>query len=178
MTGKTPTPLFRLESPDDREAVYNLHRDAFGRVAEAVLVERLRNGGFQRLSLVAEIGARIVGHLLLSGLTLRTTGRDLDAMALAPLAVLPGWQRKGIGTAMVRDALQRAADRPECAVIVLGEPAYYRRFGFTAETASPLRCPFPGADWAFQAIELRPGALAEAAGAEVIYPPPFAEVEG
>ncbi len=176
MSDPTPPPRIRDESPDDRGPIHALHREAFAREAEADLVDRLRDGGFVRLSLVAERDGVLIGHLLLSELTLRASSHDVDALALAALAVRPDYQRQGIGGALVREALRLASNRPEAAVIVLGEPGYYGRFGFKTETAAILRCPFPDAEWAFQALELRPGALAEAAGAEVLYPPPFNDV--
>ena len=165
----------RPEGPEDYEAIRGVNRLAFGREAEGELVDALRRGGHARLSLVAESGGRVVGHALFSGMHIASPdGRTADALALAPLAVLPGHQRRGIGSALVRDGLRRCAQQGHRLVIVLGHPEYYPRFGFSAELARRLESPYAGE--AFMALELAPGALAEAAGGRVVYPPPFEAV--
>jgi putative acetyltransferase len=100
----------------------------------------------------------IVGHILFSHLPVHTSdGAIVPAAALAPMAVLPAYQRSGVGSALVRAGLQACADGGAQAVIVLGHPEYYPRFGFSAEAARGLRAPFSGP--AFMALELAPGAL-------------------
>jgi putative acetyltransferase len=152
-----------------------VNRRAFGRDAEADLVDALRDGGHARLSLVAAAGdsGAVVGHILFSRLTVEDGDRVTEALALAPLAVLPGHQRRGIGSALVRDGLGACAALGHRIVIVLGEPEYYRRFGFRSELTRPLTSPFAGD--AFMAVELVPGALAGVTG-EVRYPAPFGAV--
>src|SRR4051812_49361695 len=123
-----------------------------------------------RLSLVAEQAGAVVGHLLFSRLPIETSSGTVEALALAPMAVLPGHQRQGIGSQLIRDGLAVCRERGHRIVVVLGHAGYYPRFGFAAALAERLRSPFPGPH--FMALELVPGALAGVEG-EVRYPPPF-----
>jgi predicted N-acetyltransferase YhbS len=160
----------RPENADDLEAIREVNRQAFGQEEEVRLVDALRAGGFARLSLVAEEGGRVVGHLFFSDLPIETRGGTIPALALAPLAVVPARQRQGIGTALVREGLRVCAERGHRVVVVLGHPAYYPRFGFSARLAEQLKAPFAGES--FMALELVPGALQGIVGT-VHYPPPF-----
>jgi putative acetyltransferase len=162
--------VVRVEGADDLEAIREVNRQAFGREDEARLVDALREGGYARLSLVAEEAGRVVGHILFSDLPVVTPTGAVPALALAPLAVLPERQRQGIGSRLVREGLLACAGAGHRAVIVLGHPAYYPRFGFSAGLAERLKAPFSGP--AFMARELVPGALTGMTG-EVRYPPPF-----
>jgi putative acetyltransferase len=162
--------VVRPETPDDLEAIREVNRQAFGREDEARLVDALRAGGYARLSLVAEEAGQVVGHVLFSDLPVVTPAGPVQALALAPLAVLPARQRQGIGSRLVQEGLRACAGAGHRAVIVLGHPAYYPRFGFSAGLAGRLKSPFSGP--AFMALELVPGALAGVTG-EVRYPPPF-----
>jgi putative acetyltransferase len=160
----------RTETPDDLEAIREVNRQAFGQADEARLVDALRDGGYARLSLVAEEGGRVVGHILFSDLPIVTPAGTLHALALAPLAVLPANQRQGIGSCLVRQGLRACAEAGHRIVVVLGHPDYYPRFGFSVQLAKQLKAPFSGP--AFMALELAPGALADVTG-EIRYPPPF-----
>jgi putative acetyltransferase len=162
--------LIRIEAPSDASSVGNVNRLAFGQEDEARLVASLRDEGYVRMSLVAEEGGCVVGHVLFSRLAIETQGGTVEALALAPLAVVPEWQGHGIGSALVCEGLRLCAERGHRIVIVLGDPAFYGRFGFSADRARLLRSLYSGP--AFQALELMPGAL-EAIDGEVIYPPPF-----
>lgn len=163
----------RSETPEDRKAVRQVHLAAFGRPDEARLVDRLRAEGHHRISLVAEKDARLVGHVLFSDLCIRTAAGRVAALCLAPLAVRPQHQRRGIGTALVRQGLQSCRCEGHRIVLVVGEPHFYRRFGFSSEPARPLDAPFP--DEAFMALELVPGALRHVAGT-VQYPAAFGDL--
>jgi putative acetyltransferase len=156
----------REERPEDLEAIREVNRQAFGRDDEARLVDALRDGGYARLSLVAEESDRVVGHILFSDLPIGT----LHGLALAPLAVLPAHQRQGIGSRLVREGLRLCAEAGHRIVLVLGHLEFYPRFGFSAQRAERLRAPFTGPS--FMALELVPGALAGVSG-KVRYPPPF-----
>jgi putative acetyltransferase len=160
----------RAETPADLEAIREVNRRAFGQEDEARLVDALRDGGYARLSLVAEEGGRVVGHILFSDLPIVTPMGTLHALALAPLAVLPDQQRQGIGSRLVREGLQACAEAGHRVVVVLGHPDFYPRFGFSARLAERLQAPFSGPS--FMALELVPGALAGVSG-QVRYPPPF-----
>lgn len=113
---------------------------------------------------------KIVGHIQLSDLSIETNSGAIPALALAPVAVLPEYQRKAIGHRLVQQGLELAHQQGHRIVIVLGHPEYYPRFGFSAELAEPLKSPFSGPPW--MALELVPGAL-EGVEGEVKYPPPF-----
>jgi putative acetyltransferase len=164
--------IIRPESPSDIDAVREVNRGAFAGEIEARLVDTLRAGGHSRLSLVGERAGRIVGHILFSDLPIVTAnGTAIPALALAPLAVLPEFQRQGIGSELVRRGLADCRAAGHRIVIVVGHPAYYARFGFSAELARPLDSPYAGE--ACLALELEPGALRGVTG-RVEYAPPFA----
>ena len=148
----------RVETPADFAPVRAAVREAFGQVDEADLVERLHGDDEVVASLVAEIDNAIVGHILFSRLPIVVGEREIAGAALAPVAVLPRFQWQGIGSALIRCGLRRCAESGCEAVVVLGHPGYYPRFGFSAALAQRLDAPFSGA--AFMALELVPGALA------------------
>jgi putative acetyltransferase len=163
--------IVRPVTTTDRVAVYQVHRLAFGREDESRLVEALQAGGYTRLSLVAEAGGEVVGHVLFSELHICTEGGVFPALSLAPLAVVPTHQRRGVGSALVRRGLELCREAGHRAVLVLGHAAYYPRFGFSAALAAPLTSPFSGRS-SYMAAELVPGALRGVAG-RVVYPEPF-----
>jgi putative acetyltransferase len=156
--------------------VLALHCAAFGGDAEARLVAALHESGDVRLSLVAEQDGEVVGHVLFSELSVTTPdGASTAGLALAPLAVLPQWQRRGIGTQLVQTALQQLREQDWGLVLVLGEPEYYGRFGFTADQARGLRSPYAG-DY-FLACDLQEGAGSTAPlEGTVRYAAPFADL--
>jgi putative acetyltransferase len=162
----------RAETPEDRLAVAHVHRLAFGRDDEARLVDQLRDGGWARVSLVAEFDGRVVGHVLFSELAIVGDARRVAGLALAPLAVLPEVQSRGVGSELVRRGLEECRRAGHAIVLVVGHPSYYPRFGFSAELARPLETPYAGDS--FMALELVPGALRAVRG-HVEYPPPFGE---
>jgi putative acetyltransferase len=162
--------ILRRESPDERGAIRSLNEAAFGRPDEADLVDRLRTEGAVLASFVAELDERIVGHVLFSRILIETTIGSTSAVALAPMAVLPEHQRRGIGGQLIRHGLAWLRGRGEHVVIVLGHAAYYPRFGFSSDRARGLASPFPAE--AFMALELVPGALDGVRG-RVRYPDAF-----
>lgn len=161
----------RSETSVDHEAIRQVNRLAFGQDAEARLVDELREGGYVRLSLVAEQGGKVVGHILFSDLPIITEGGNVAALTLAPMAVLPELQNQGIGSALVRRGLDECREQGHKIVVVLGHPHFYPRFGFSPKLAEPLSSRFGGGE-AWMAMELVPGAL-DAAKGRVEYPPPF-----
>lgn len=165
-----PPVLIRPETGADHESIRQVNRLAFGQEGEARLVDALREGGFVRLSLVAEENGQFIGHILFSDLSIVAGELAIPALALAPMAVLPGRQHQGIGSALVRHGLKTCGENGQRIVIVLGHPRFYQRFGFSAERARRLESPYSGE--AFMAVELVPGALDGVSG-NVIYPPPF-----
>lgn len=162
--------VIREETPADHAAVREVNRLAFGQDDEANLVDALRSGQYTRLSLVAERDGVVIGHLLFSRLPIETSGGAVEALVLAPMAVLPERQRQGVGSRLIRDGLMMCRQRGHRIVVVLGHAEYYPRFGFSAALAERLRSPFPGPH--FMALELVPGALDGVEG-DVRYPSPF-----
>jgi putative acetyltransferase len=146
-----------------------VHRAAFGGGFEADLVRRLRSDGLVAASLVAIAAGAVVGHVLFSDLEVEVDGRLVDAVSLAPLAVLPAWQRQGVGSRLVRAGLA-ALRGSRSAAIVVGHPDYYPRFGFSAARVRHLDTPYPGD--AFMGLEIERGALAGRRG-RVRYPAAF-----
>jgi putative acetyltransferase len=160
----------RRESPWERSAVRLLNESAFGRPDEADLIDRLRTEGAVLASFVAECEERIVGHILFSRMLIETGNGAVSAVALAPLAVSPEQQCRGVGGQLIRHGLDWLREHGEQVVIVLGHPAYYSRFGFSSDRARSLASPFPAE--AFMAFELLPGALDGIRG-RVRYPDAF-----
>jgi putative acetyltransferase len=169
----------RTETPEDADAIHGVTREAFGREAEARLVDALRVGPafVPELSLVAVEGLEVVGHVLFTHLTVRDGSVSHPALALAPVSVRPGWQNLGIGSALVRQGLADARELGHRVVIVLGHPRYYPRFGFQPAQPLGILSPFDAAPEAFLVLGLQPGAL-EGVRGRVEYPPEFLEVEG
>jgi len=154
--------LIRPEQAADFTAIRAVNETAFGRADEAGLVDDLRNEGAVLGSFVADYGGDVVGHVLFSRMLIETATESIPAVALAPLAVLPGYQRQGVGSRLVREGLQWLLDRGERFVLVLGDPAFYGRFGFTSARATALTTPFPPD--AFMALELVPNSLDDVRG--------------
>ncbi len=163
--------LIRPETSADRESIRHVNRLAFGQDEEARLVDALRDGGYVRVSLIAEQAGQIVGHILFSDLPIITGAGAVPALALAPMAVLPEFQRHGIGSALMRSGLDACRQQGHRIVVVLGHTHFYPRFGFSPKLAANLESPFSGSD-SFMAVELVPGALDSVAG-RVQYAPPF-----
>lgn len=157
--------IIRDETESDLAAIRTVHRLAFAGEDEARLVDALRRSGDTVLSLVAERQDRIIGHVVLSRLE-----APMRALALAPVGVLPDYQRRGIGSALIRAALKRAQSDDFDAVFVLGEPAYYRRFGFSVEDAEGYECVYAGA---FFMIRPLAAGMLPTVGL-IDYPPAFA----
>ena len=166
--------MIRPETTTNHEAIRQVNCLAFGQEAEARLVDALREGGYVRVSLVAEKDGQIIGHILFSDLPIITEAGMVPALALAPLAVLPALQRHGVGSALVRHGLDVCRDHGHRIVFVLGHPDYYPRFGFSHDLAANLESLYSGKP-SFMALELVTGALAGVVG-KVQYPPPFNEV--
>ncbi|MGQ0673917.1 MAG: GNAT family N-acetyltransferase [Hyphomicrobium sp.] len=139
--------LIRAETECDREAIHALVADAFGKAGEATLVDALRQDGVLVISLVAEEAGRLLGHVAMSHLK-----SPPNTLALAPLSVVADRRQQGIGSALVRAAIELSRDSGFDVVFVLGEPSTYARFGFSTAAAERFASPFAGSY--FQALEL------------------------
>ena len=155
----------REEEPSDIPAIRELVTAAFGRAAEADLVDRLRADGDAVISLVATEGGELVGHLLLSRMM-----APVRALGLAPVSVLPARQGCAIGSKLVGAGIARAAHAGWEAVFVLGEPAFYSRFGFDAELARGFQSQYAGSFFLVMPLS---GSLSATSGT-VEYAPAFA----
>ena len=153
----------RPETEADCAAIRAVNEAAFGSPAEAEIVEVLRAKGVELVSLVAERDASILGHILFSPVSL--VGHDgLKLMGLGPMAVLPLEQRSGIGSALVREGLRLCRQLGARAVVVVGHPQYYPRFGFAPASRYGIRCEYDVPDDVFMIAELERGALRAVAG--------------
>jgi putative acetyltransferase len=150
--------IIRPESTADEDAIRHVNRLAFDQDEEARLVDALREGGFVRVSLVAEHEGQVVGHILFSDLPIIAGDGTVAALAPAPMAVLPELQREGIGSALVQSGLAACRQQGHRIVVVLGHAHFYPRFGFLPKLAANLESPFSGSD-SYMAVELVPGAL-------------------
>jgi putative acetyltransferase len=165
----------REETPEDFEAVRRVNELAFGRTQEGALVEALRAVASPYVSLVAEDGGRIVGHIFFSPVRVESDYAAQDALALGPMAVLPESQGRGVGSRLVLEGLEECRKRGHEVVFVLGHAEYYPRFGFGPTKARGITCEFPVPEEVFMFRELREGALA-ARGGVVKYHPEFGKV--
>ncbi|GIJ28841.1 N-acetyltransferase [Micromonospora qiuiae] len=175
----------RPEDPADTGAIRRVLAAAFARpdVAtppEVRLVDELRasDAWLPALAMVAEYGGEIVGYALLTRVLVRSAEGNRQALALGPVAVAPHRQRIGLGTAVVQAALDAATELGERLVVVLGDPGYYRRFGFSRADRMGLTSPWSGLGEPWQALVLPPsisGELPPPQG-DVIFAPPWSKV--
>jgi putative acetyltransferase len=166
----------RQEEPQDRDAIRLVVRAAFdGRDAEVRLVDLLRDRDKTPISLVASSGHQIVGHILFSPITVGQTPEGFRGLGLAPVAVQPGFQNQGVGSTLIREGLDRCKQGGYDAVVVLGHPNYYPRFGFRTASAYGLGNEY-GVDDGFMILGLKAGILDKIDGV-VRYAPEFREVE-
>jgi len=153
----------RNEEPTDRDIVRHLNLTAFDNGPEAAVVDKLRTSCKGYLAFVAVEDGTVVGHILFTPVTV--DGSNVVGMGLAPMAVLPSHQRKGIGSQLVRHGLEHLRQSGCPFVIVLGHPEYYPRFGFEVASRYRLRCQWEGVpDEAFMVAVLDDDALPKAGG--------------
>ena len=165
------------ETKSDYLAIKNVNDLAFGSSAEGILVEKLRlNPDFiPELSIVAVLNGKIVGHILFFPIRIKGGSASYNSLALAPMSVLPGYQKKGIGGQLIKNGLAFAGKLGFKSVIVLGHADYYPRYGFSPASKWKITSPFDVPDEVFMAIELVPHGLKNVSGI-VEYPAEFKEV--
>ena len=164
--------IIRPEKPADIAAIDEVVAAAFEQRAEADLVQRLRDNGDMVLSLVADDEGAIIGHVAFSRLWIEQAGARSPGISLAPVSVLPDRQRKGVARALIGAGHLRLKTLGAKIVFVLGDPDYYRRFGFSHAVAKVFDCVYQGD--ALQALRL--SGDAPDAG-EVLYSPAFAGLD-
>jgi len=149
--------MIRDVTSHDHAAIRAVLRHAFEGDEEANLVEALRDDGDVLVELVAANDIAVFGHVAFSPLGVERAEQTLDAAALAPVAVLPAFQRKGVGAALIEAGVARCQTLGVPAIVVLGHADYYPRFGFSVRLAEKLEAPFAGPN--LMAREFVPGCL-------------------
>lgn len=157
----------RTATPRDREAIRKVEEHAFGRRAEAALVDALVAADEAVIELVAEDQGKVVGHILFSRIRVRNGPREFPAVALAPLAVEPSFHRMGIGGSLIRAGHLRLEQAGEALSVVLGDPAYYGRFGYSHACAAGFT-----SDYQCDALQALVWNHAPSAG-QLVYPSAF-----
>lgn len=150
--------LIRNEEEKDFPAVRAVNASAFETIVEANLVDTLRGQAQPIVSLAAEDNKAVLGHIMFSPVSL-SGHPELKIVGLAPMAVTPTHQKKGIGLALVRAGLVRCKELGFGAVVVLGHPEYYPRFGFSPSTRFGIGCEYAAPEDAFMVVELQQGYL-------------------
>lgn len=169
----TSSPEIRQSVPGDIDAILELYPQAFPDEDLLPVVTRLLEDASIRMSLVATIDNLLIGNVIFT--TCSVDGNDVTVALLAPLAVAPHCQRQGIGTALVRDGMQRLRQAGVGVVCVLGDPAYYGRLGFVTEKDIETPYPLP-AIWADAWQSQRLGDVPTCAG-QLLVPAPWQDVE-
>lgn len=171
----------RQEKQTDYDAVFELIKRAFEKIEmsdhkEHFLVQRLRNSTsfVPQLSLVAEYENEIVGHILLTKIKIKNDQTEFQSLALAPVTVLPKYQKKGIGGMLIEQAHKKATELGFKSVILLGHADYYPRFGYKKASGFGVKLPSDVPDEYYMAIELVTDGLKEVNGM-VEYPKEFNE---
>jgi len=172
----------RPENARDADAIGDLIKRTYADVPysdhrEHLMVERLRHSAafLPELSLVAEVGGKMVGHVLLSKICISGSGRALDSLALAPLSVMPAFQNQGVGSSLLTYAHERATDLGFGSIVVVGNPDYYPKFGYKPLRSYGLEVDFDVREDHCFAIELVEGHLAGLGGL-VEYPAQWMEL--
>ena len=153
----------RPEEPADVEGIHSIHQSAFPTEAEARLVDRLREEGKLALSLIAEVKEGVVGHIAFSPVSVDPQSPAEGGLGLGPVAVLPEWQRKGIGEQLITRGIEDCGRGGYSFIVVLGEPEYYGRFGFRRASMFGLGNEY-GVDDPFMVLELSLGGLPKVPG--------------
>jgi putative acetyltransferase len=164
----------RPEIAQDKNSIRRINELAFGRSVEADIIDKLRQRGALTLSLVAVTENGVVGHITFSPVTVESPGSSFEAIALGTMAVLPDYQRQGIGSALVRAGLDECRRLGQEIAVVVGHPNYYPRFGFVPARTKGIDCEFEAPDEAWMALELKEGGLVGRVGT-VLYRPEFKE---
>lgn len=149
----------RKEKASDKENIWKVNAEAFETETEANLVNALRDSDIPFISLVAEENKEIVGHILFTPVELIGDDSGLKIMGLAPMAVLIKLQKKGIGSQMVKTGLEKCSTQGYDAVVVLGYPEYYPKFGFMPSVKYGIKSEYDVPDEAFMVLELKEGSL-------------------
>ncbi|MEE9554589.1 MAG: N-acetyltransferase [candidate division Zixibacteria bacterium] len=156
--------IIRSEQSSDIEEIRRINIEAFGSEPEADLVEALRDSGIPLISLVAEKDDELIGHILFSPVSIEPENADVRIAGLAPMAVATAFQNREIGSKLVEEGLKRCKLAGYVAVVVLGHPNYYPKFGFIPSVKYGIKSEYDVSSDVFMVIELVDGVLAECGG--------------
>lgn len=165
--------IIRNENIEDQEAVREINLNAFPTDVEATLVEKLRSS-MDTISLVAVQEDKVVGHILFSPLSIENDKETFEALILAPIAVLPEYQKQGIGSKLVENGIIECKNQGHSIIVLVGHPEYYPRFGFISAEQNGIKHPFEVSEDVFMVYELVPDALSKVHGV-LKYSEPFEE---
>lgn len=165
---------YRPERPEDVDGIRNVHSLAFAQGAEAALVDRLRAGKALQVSMVAVEGDEVLAHCAFSRVGLESGGGP-EMFGLGPMGVLPDHQNQGIGGGLLAACLEACKEAGAVAIVCVGHPEYYPRFGFQEASQYGLTCEFPVPEPFFMAIELEEGSL-EGVEGRIRYSPEFGKL--
>lgn len=158
----------RPEGKEDFSVIRQINRKAFDTDAEANLIEALRKSNVPIISLVAEYNDIVIGHILFSEVSLDGHCPNIKISGLAPMAVLPEYQKKGIGSQLVIEGMKACRQTEYSAVVVLGHPQFYPHFGFEPSVNFKIKSEFDVPDEVFMIKELTKDALTNCSGT-IIY---------
>lgn len=171
----------RQEQTEDYGAVHKTVELAFKDVEESdhsepFLVDKLRqtDAFVPELSLVAETDGKIIGHILLTKVEIVSENNSVTSLGLAPVSVLPKYQKQGVGSALIREAHKRATELGYGSIVLLGHKDYYPKFGYKQAIDFGIEFPFDVPHEYCMVIELRPKALKGVRG-KIKYARPFGE---
>jgi putative acetyltransferase len=156
--------VIRQEQQKDIAAIREVNDQAFGRAQEGEIIDQLRAGCKEVVSLVATEGERIVGHILFSPAAIETDAEEVKGMGLAPMAVLPEYQRKGVGAMLVQKGIEKIKQMDYPFIIVLGHPEYYPRFGFEQASIYGIKSQWDVPDEAFMVMILDDAVMSGVSG--------------
>ena len=162
--------IIRPEKKEDIKKIRQLNDKAFGQTNEGSLVDALRKDNALLVSLVAEKDQRIVGHIAFSPVDVVTANLGSKVLGLGPMAVLPEYQRSGIGSKLMESGLEECKNAGWNAVVVLGHPDFYPRFGFVPSIDFKIKCCYDVPDDVFMAVELEENALDKVKGTAQYHP--------
>ena len=154
----------RLEQPADILGIRRVNLDAFPSLAEADLVDTLREQAAGHISMVAVHDNEVIGHIMFSPVAVAEAASNVKMIGLAPMAVLAEHQRTGVGTQLIERGLQVCKEEGFDAIVVLGHPTYYPRFGFLPAVHYGLKCTYDVPEEVFMVLELEPGSLEKTEG--------------
>lgn len=142
----------REECPEDIIAIRDVNQQAFGQHQESQLIDDLRANKGILLSLVATLNDRVIGHILYSPVSVNINGDSIIGAGLGPMAVLPEYQRQGIGSKLIDTGNNMLQKSGFPFIVVLGHPEYYPRFGFKPASAYGIKCEWDVPDDVFMVM--------------------------